>query len=86
MLLLLHLLLFLWTGSSMTLDPVTGKKTGAQSKPPYEARCLYFDHDILVYDKPPNMLSVPGMYEKDSLALRVAASFRIDRHDQMIGG
>ena len=56
-----------------------------QSKPPYEERCLFFDNDIIVYEKPPNMLSVPGTYDKDSLASRIAASFCIERQDQMIG-
>ena len=71
--------------TSLTMNPATGKKIGSQSKPLYEERCLFVDNDIIVYDKPPNMLSVPGMYEKDSLTSRIAATFHIERQDQMIG-
>ena len=86
--LLLLIVLMLLTNvhiTSLTMNPATGKKIGSQSKPLYEERCLFVDNDIIVYDKPPNMLSVPGMYEKDSLTSRIAATFHIERQDQMIG-
>ena len=79
---LLHLALLLFLlvqYSSAHLDPVTGRKMGAQSLPPWPEQLLYVDRDLLVFNKPPNMLSVPGVYAKDSLATRVADTFRLPR-------
>jgi tRNA pseudouridine32 synthase / 23S rRNA pseudouridine746 synthase len=47
-------------------------------------RLLYVDSDILVYDKAPNFLCVPGVYEKDSLVGRAASTFKVERVDQMV--
>lgn len=47
-------------------------------------RLLYCDEDIIVYDKPPNFPSVPGVYDKDSIVSRAAITFNIDRIDRMI--
>lgn len=44
----------------------------------------YFDNDIVVVNKPPNVLSVPGTYDKFSLAKAVAETFHIERIDKMI--
>jgi len=42
-------------------------------------RLVYADDCMLVYDKPPNVSSVPGLHEKDSLAGLVAKTWNIDR-------
>jgi tRNA pseudouridine32 synthase/23S rRNA pseudouridine746 synthase len=47
-------------------------------------RLLYADDDLLVYDKPPNVLSVPGLRDKTSLVESVAQRFKMDRVDQMV--
>ena len=45
---------------------------------------LYADNDILAYNKPANMLSVPGIYEKDSLATHASKTFALDHIDKTI--
>ena len=45
---------------------------------------LYVDNDIIAYNKPPNLLSVPGLYDKDSLASRAVKTFGLDRADKII--
>ena len=64
------------------LDPISGQKMGPQAFPPWSEELLYVDRDMIVYNKPPNMLSVPGVYEKDSLATRVAKTFQLTRKDE----
>ena len=38
---------------------------------------LYADDDLIVVNKPPNALCVPGRYIQDSLVVRVAEHFSI---------
>jgi len=45
---------------------------------------LYADNDLLVYNKPANVLSVPGLHEKDSLAKHIAHTWGLHRVDKMI--
>jgi len=42
-------------------------------------RLLYLDDDLLIYDKPPNVLSVPGLCDKASLVGSIAQRFKMDR-------
>ena len=45
---------------------------------------LYADKDILAYNKPANMLSVPGLHEKDSLATHASKTFALEHTDKII--
>lgn len=45
---------------------------------------VHHDRDIIVADKPPNMLSVPGISSSESLAGTVAQMFGIERIDKSI--
>lgn len=45
---------------------------------------VYHDRDIIVADKPPNMLSVPGISSDESLAGTIAQMFGIERIDRCI--
>ena len=45
---------------------------------------LYADNEILVYDKPAGLSSVPGLYDTDSLANRASKSFKIAAVDKMV--
>ena len=45
---------------------------------------VYSDRDIIAYNKQPNVLSVPGLYDKDSLASQITETFRLPRIDQVI--
>jgi tRNA pseudouridine32 synthase/23S rRNA pseudouridine746 synthase len=47
-------------------------------------KVLYCDDDLIVMDKPPNILSAPGFKQSMSLAEKVATDFNIDRIDKMI--
>jgi len=49
-----------------------------------ESQLLYSDDDILVFDKPPNILSAPGMKDHYNLASSVSKDFSLERVDQMI--
>ena len=50
----------------------------------YYGSLVYSDDAIIVYNKAANVLSVPGLYGKNSLATEVARLYNIDRIDQMI--
>lgn len=45
---------------------------------------VYFDKDIIVAEKPHNMLSVPGVSSDESMAGEIAKIFQIDRVDKCI--
>ena len=45
---------------------------------------LYADESIIVVNKPPGMLCVPGVYIKDSIATRVADYFKIKDRARMV--
>lgn len=50
-----------------------------------EDAVLHEDEDIVVVDKPPNALCVPGRYIKDSLVVRVADHFSIQVGGKAVG-
>ena len=45
---------------------------------------LYADKDIIVYDKPAGLSSVPGLYDNDSLVSRAAKTFHLPKPDKMV--
>jgi RluA family pseudouridine synthase len=47
-------------------------------------KLLYFDSDILVFNKPPNMNTAPGVVDSMSLAQHAADLFHMQRVDHMI--
>ena len=49
-----------------------------------ESQLLYFDDDILVFNKPPNILSAPGLKDHYNLATCVSKNYSIERVDHMI--
>lgn len=49
-----------------------------------QEKVLYVDDDVIVVDKPSRAQSAPGFLCQDSLATRLASTFRINRVDKMI--
>jgi tRNA pseudouridine32 synthase / 23S rRNA pseudouridine746 synthase len=81
--LLLSLLIPLNSGLCMS-PRISSASSSSTSYIDFASVLLYADQDIIACNKPPNVLSVPGIYDKDSLASVVASTFKLGNVDKLV--